>query len=371
MAEDGDRVLEGSQDIETNGKSLNINTLVERYRHFQSLVWPLVAAVQSIVNIVRWQSPRKTIQAWVISLLLCLSAEKYYLLLLSLTLLAIVAIIGWLCRLNFTLVQEHHSQWSSHTHPSKVIPDAILDDSTKHNMRNDRKKQMVADCRSMIQDLLQVLNQFCELLENVYSLLSWSSVQKSIVFYTSAAVALLSSFLLPLCFSLSIQVCLIFGANPGFFRYLHNTDAVTDSLSTDDRDDAKTTPVPKPQITIETDTDVMYPLDNTQVEPEPLGAESERECKDEDSSSLGSGERSYQDKEEGNQKFSEKGECFSCMAAFNNFTKRRRYCRHCGNHFCPKCCNKKLPRSALGATSPAAKVEKELVCNQCWMELTN
>lgn len=67
-------------------------------------------------------------------------------------------------------------------------------------------------------------------------------------FYTSAAVALLSSFLLPLCFSLSIQVCLIFGANPGFFRYLHNTDAVTDSLSTDDRDDAKTTPVPKPQV---------------------------------------------------------------------------------------------------------------------------
>lgn len=59
------------------------------------------------------------------------------------------------------------------------------------------------------------------------------------------------------------------------------------------------------------------------VEPEPLSAESERECKDEDSSSLGSGERPYQDKEEGNQKFSEKGECFSCMAAFNNFTKRR------------------------------------------------
>ncbi|PIK58579.1 hypothetical protein BSL78_04485 [Apostichopus japonicus] len=358
MAEDGDRVLQGSQDIETNGKSLNINTLVERYRHFQSLVWPLVAAVQSIANIVRWQSPRKTIQAWVISLLLCLSAEKYYLLLLSLTLLAIVAIMGWLCRLNFTLVQEHHSQWSSHTHPSKVIPDAILDDSTKHNMRNDRKKQMVADCRSMIQDLLQVLNQFCELLENVYSLLSWSSVQKSIVFYTSAAVALLSSFLLPLCFSLSIQVLTQHGCSHRFFVNRRQGRC-------------KTTPVPKPQITIETDTDVMYPLDNTQVEPEPLSAESERECKDEDRSSLGSGERSYQDKEEGNQKFSEKGECFSCMAAFNNFTKRRRYCRHCGNHFCPKCCNKKLPRSALGATSPAAKVEKELVCNQCWMELTN
>lgn len=26
------------------------------------------------------------------------------------------------------------------------------------------------------------------------------------------------------------------------------------------------------------------------------------------------------------------------------------YCRHCGNNFCSKCCNQKVPKSMFGAT---------------------
>ncbi|XP_041477089.1 protrudin-like isoform X1 [Lytechinus variegatus] len=66
----------------------------------------------------------------------------------------------------------------------------------------------------------------------------------------------------------------------------------------------------------------------------------------------------------------ESGMCYLCGTPFTSVLKRRRYCRYCGRDFCPKCCSKKLPRSALGATAPAAQTEKELVCNLCVIKLT-
>lgn len=73
--------------------------------------------------------------------------------------------------------------------------------------------------------------------------------------------------------------------------------------------------------------------------------------------------------------------CFGCKVSFSSILKRRHYCRHCGNHFCHKCCNLKIPRSVFGATSynqkrcdcstaPAAAKETVLVCNACHLQLT-
>ncbi|KAK3095380.1 hypothetical protein FSP39_014014 [Pinctada imbricata] len=42
------------------------------------------------------------------------------------------------------------------------------------------------------------------------------------------------------------------------------------------------------------------------------------------------------------------------------------YCRHCGNNFCSKCCNQKVPKSMFGATSPEAQTETVLVCLVCY-----
>ncbi|WAR21355.1 ZFY27-like protein [Mya arenaria] len=40
-------------------------------------------------------------------------------------------------------------------------------------------------------------------------------------------------------------------------------------------------------------------------------------------------------------------------------------CCHCGNNFCSKCCNQKVPKSFLGATAPSAQTELVLVCTVC------
>lgn len=55
MPEDNNVDLLETKSTETNGKSLNINTLVERYHHFQSLVWPIIMIVQNIAYIVRYE----------------------------------------------------------------------------------------------------------------------------------------------------------------------------------------------------------------------------------------------------------------------------------------------------------------------------
>lgn len=61
--------------------------------------------------------------------------------------------------------------------------------------------------------------------------------------------------------------------------------------------------------------------------------------------------------------------CFECNVSFSSILKRRYYCRHCGNHFCSKCCNQKVPKSLFGATAPAAQTETVLVCGKCYKTL--
>ncbi|XP_060084616.1 protrudin-like [Ylistrum balloti] len=66
------------------------------------------------------------------------------------------------------------------------------------------------------------------------------------------------------------------------------------------------------------------------------------------------------------QQHSTDGSCFKCDTSFLSILKRRFYCRHCGNNFCTKCCNQKVPKSMFGATSPTAMKETVLVCNVCY-----
>lgn len=57
--------------------------------------------------------------------------------------------------------------------------------------------------------------------------------------------------------------------------------------------------------------------------------------------------------------------CFECKTSFSSILKRRHTCCHCGNNFCSKCCNQKVPKSLFGATAPSAQTETVLVCVVC------
>jgi len=56
---------------------------------------------------------------------------------------------------------------------------------------------------------------------------------------------------------------------------------------------------------------------------------------------------------------------------YSSLLKKRRHCRHCGNSFCSRCCNERVPRALLGATAPAAYTEQVYVCTRCHLFLTN
>eukprot|EP00794_Sanderia_malayensis_P019931 gene19931-21883_t len=65
------------------------------------------------------------------------------------------------------------------------------------------------------------------------------------------------------------------------------------------------------------------------------------------------------------------GNCTSCNVEFSTILKKRNYCRHCGNSYCSKCCNQRVPKAVFGATAPAAYEERVLVCQSCYSFLMN
>jgi len=63
------------------------------------------------------------------------------------------------------------------------------------------------------------------------------------------------------------------------------------------------------------------------------------------------------------------GVCTGCQASFMSILKRKYFCCNCGNQFCSRCCNLKVPKSFLGVTAPSTKNDTVLLCAVCHRHL--
>ncbi|XP_072025849.1 protrudin-like [Amphiura filiformis] len=250
----------------------------------------------------------------------------------------------------------------------------------------DRRQRLLEEFRQYMISSQELLIACCDIIEYIQDVLTWGHPRVSPIFYASTFIALVVCAVLPFRWFVIISISCVFAVN---YTPLQDslTSKKTQKLGDDlegtpegDKNDTETPPVPgskeiiqHPEIRIDgASTQTPTPNtpsseDSTEDEEKPKYTVSIRDRAATAPEAMMKGYSGDKPSESGDHSG---GHCFQCGVAFTSLLKRRKYCRHCGNDFCSKCCKHKLPRTAFGATAPAAQTEKELVCNACFVQLT-
>ncbi|XP_072177818.1 uncharacterized protein [Diadema setosum] len=444
--------------------SNDIGRIVEAYRSFQTLSWPIKMCFEFITSVLCWEYPILTIAIWFSLQVFCVYITAGQLLIVGMMCLVAIAILGYISYTNKQLMQSNFSsadkrqqivnlvsptssspssassgdsatkskvtgQTTSNipvqdNHRSKPVSSAASSSSSstapaavqgpasssttstsssppasifsaseagcqatrnadaKLQQDNQRRKELLAEYRQMMQDLSGWLSTASRLLQELEDILLWQQWMKTVLFYFILSGGLVCITYLPIRWTAVAAVNCTFGVNPYCYAtMLVMKDFVRSKMAAKIPNDEAENPVnsvqPKaPQEPhLQKDGPVsMHPLsddrnsseDNEDPAQDTKGAYSTAQPVTKGNSQELAGSKNSNP----NPKKFESGNCYLCGTPFTSVLKRRRYCRYCGRDFCPKCCSRKLPRSVLGATAPAAQTEKELVCNLCVIKLT-
>ncbi|XP_071947586.1 protrudin-like [Antedon mediterranea] len=331
----------------------NIVTLVSSYRRIQSTSWLLQLSAQVILHIVRWNNPLLSLTSWMILFAVSLTATRQQVLVWSISCILSTAVIGALIRLSQIKTTQHLNKRRKENNTELLDTTGSSYDSKTATLSDEEKKQILFESRRLFLDAQDLFLWLNKATDDLYCLLIWYNVYLSSLFYGACLLAILAFFLLPNQLSGAVLVCSLFAINRGFYCCLlsaytsiYKFVEKREKPSTESIQELST-PVDS-DVECNSDTESMY-----------------NETKEEHLSRT-----NIDEKGDEKTKTNKPPSCILCNTVFTSVLKRRRYCRYCGNQFCPKCCFKKIPRSSFGATSPAAQSAKELVCNQCYYFLT-
>ncbi|XP_046546834.1 LOW QUALITY PROTEIN: protrudin-like [Haliotis rubra] len=352
---------------------VDIADFVMEVERFSKLIEPFAFVLFAVDDVRRWKLPGVSVALWLISLLSCLILTQGAMFVL---IAFLVMLIAAAC-----LFQVH----------TRIL-DKILPDTRRVNFyASDEENNTLHTVREFRYSLIQ-MHDFVvkcnEYLAYFYALLKWDYTVPAIIFHAELSVLILSLVVFPrLGGSVSFWSCgssvatdtvsllqsqwtflqniangkpcsgvasntheaQSTAVNPSESQSKGSSETTSSGDVTDSPDKDEVYDEDLDENTVELDGDHL-----TRLEPAP--------------SKPGMVARLLELKRRRQQLASEN--CFTCKVSFSSFLKRRYYCRHCGNHFCNKCCNQKVPRSVFGATSPAAQTETVIVCNTCHELLT-
>ncbi|XP_033102925.1 protrudin-like [Anneissia japonica] len=330
----------------------NIATLVTSYQRIQSTTWLLQLSTKAIFHILRWQTPFLTLSTWIILVAVSLTATRKQVLVWCVVSVLSIAAIGGLVRLSQIKTTEHLNRKRKSNNTDLVDTGYSPYDAKPVVLTEEEKKQTLIESRRLFLDAQDLFLWLNKATDDLYCVFIWYNVYLSSLIYGTSLLAILSFFLFPTQWCGAVLVSSILGINRGFYSCLMSASSTTynffinrGKLSRGDSVQEEHSPVDS-DVECNSDTESMH-----------------NETKEEHL------ERTDIDEKEKKKKV-EPLSCILCSTVFTSVLRRRRYCRYCGNQFCPKCCFKKIPRSIFGATSPAAQSAKELVCNQCYYFLT-
>ncbi|XP_067657222.1 protrudin-like [Haliotis asinina] len=366
----------GKQDNSTEKDTENyvdIADFVMEVERFSKLIEPFAFVLFAVDDVRRWKLPGVSVALWLISVLSCLILTKGAMFVLVAFLVMLIAAA--------CLFQVH----------TRIL-DKILPDTRRVNFyASDEENNTLHTVREFRYSLIQ-MHDFVvkcnEYLAYFYALLKWDYTVPAILFHAELSVLILSLVVFParwICFILVMwffcghkDTISLLQSQWTFLQNIANGKPCSPMPSNPSEEQSTTVSPSESQskgssetassgdVTDSPDRDEVYDEDLdentveldgdhlTRLEPAP--------------SKPGMVARLLELKRRRQQLASEN--CFSCKVSFSSFLKRRYYCRHCGNHFCNKCCNQKVPRSVFGATSPAAQTETVIVCNTCHELLT-
>ncbi|XP_069140630.1 protrudin-like [Argopecten irradians] len=366
--QNGEKTMKGRPMIDTNGQCGKVDLVyfVAEVERFNRLIEPLALVLYALDDVRRWRYPNWTIGAWIICNIFCLFLSKGAVF--ALVSLLVVG-IATLC-----LVQVHTR---------------ILDKFFPYTGRNDDKTddddeveetvtmKTVQYFRFSVVQMYDFIVKCNEYMAHLYGIFRWDNTLASLKFYIELCVFLLSLVVLPnravwfliinwifLASEDILKVIINFGLNlygqfsgnpVKLLTVSSNFESKPESNSTNvncvDNGHIENVAEQKEEETVEDVDTIVEKTSPGAVGSKPGMVARLREIKKK------------------HQHIANES-CFKCETSFSSILKRRYYCRHCGNNFCTKCCNQKVPKSMFGATSPTAQTETVLVCNVCYDLLT-
>ncbi|KAK7508720.1 hypothetical protein BaRGS_00000286 [Batillaria attramentaria] len=383
---------QGDQDKDRDTEGvLDLANFVIEVERFSSLVEPFAFLFYTIDDIRRWRFPNSTIAFWLVANICCFVLTQGAVFILASCLVIAVATIS-LCQLHTRILD-------------KYLPKTKLDIAIKPTEETNNLETIQNFQYSLIQmhDFVIKCNEY---LSYVYAVLKWDDTVPAVIYHTEVCVSLLCFVVFPirwncflffnwffLCHPMILKSACTYWVNvvESFSKNRDQGDGAvssaasatsapsseTSQASSAAPSSAQNTQSPATQTTVNSKTTTES--DNLDLDDKDDASDIDliemSNAVDESLSKIeppparpGMVARLLELKRRRTQMASEN--CFGCKVSFSSILKRRHYCRHCGNGFCHKCCNQKVPRSVFGATSPAAAKETVLVCNTCHALLT-
>ncbi|KAI8479702.1 Zinc finger FYVE-type containing 27 [Branchiostoma belcheri] len=390
----------------------DLGALMQNIRRLQQFAEPVRWCWEVGASIARWKRPWLSVGCWLVSVVFCYLATSDTLFLLALLVLCGVSGLGML-------------QGSARRVCSKLKPGVGVSSEEGGQGQGTDVLQIhntIAEFKQFISHLQQWTTQVRGHLDDLQAILVWEDAGTSIKIFCISLGTVLGVFLLPVRWSVIVGVSCVFIGNEEFYKvavqYIEvlkssSKEPVTEELvrqeSAPKLEDGYLNHQDVPPERNQADAQSMWDFvvlqsslsessDSEGEEPEILDggdfqdvihrahlpapdkcvfydAESEEDTgSDENLERKERISRTGQLKTRVVSKLAEfrnrnkalPTNCTLCNAVFHSVLKRRRYCRHCGNHFCSRCCHEKVPRSVFGATAPAASRETVVVCNICY-----
>lgn len=371
---------------------LDIANFVIEVERFSSLIEPFAFVFYVVDDIRRWRFPNSTIAIWLVANICCFVLTQGAVFILASCLVIGVATIS-LCQLHTRILD-------------KYLPKTKMDIAVIPAMEEANTLETIQNFQYSLIQMHDFVVKSNEYLSYIYAVLKWDDTVPAIIYHTEVCMSLLCAVVFPVRWNCFLFFNWFFLCHPMILksgcRYWVN---MVESFSST-REQSSGVVSPKPTTTMtttpsgSTPTTQSSPCSSLNAQSSPTNAANrkpavEPDCMDlddkDDSSDIdliemsnsvdeslakiepppsrpGMVARLLELKRRRTQMASEN--CYGCKVSFSSILKRRHYCRHCGNGFCHKCCNQKVPRSVFGATSPAASKETVLVCNTCHTALT-
>ncbi|KAK7109509.1 protrudin-like [Littorina saxatilis] len=369
---------------------LDLAGFVTQVERFSTLIEPFAFVFYCIDDIRRWRFPKFTILFWIIANICCFVLTQGAVFIVVSCLVIGIATVS-LCQLHTRLLDKYLPQ----TKPDTVTKSITEEPNTLETIQNFQF--------SLIQmhDFIVKSNEY---LTYIYAVLKWDDAIPAMIYHTEVCVSMLCLVVFPVRWNCFCFVNWFFLCHPVILKrgcsYWHNimdslnkksgqsngsvVSAVNEPKATTPPASANTTPSKQTPAAASQSTPVM-PKDRSSTDLDSLDMDDKDDSSDVDLIEMtntvdeslskiepppqrpGMVARLMELKKRRSQMANEN--CHGCRVSFSSILKRRHYCRHCGNSFCHKCCNLKVPRSVFGATSPAASKETVLVCNGCHGQL--
>ncbi|KAK3603015.1 hypothetical protein CHS0354_037762 [Potamilus streckersoni] len=347
-----------------NGR-IDLADFVQEVERFNKLVEPFAFVIYAWDDLRRWRYPMLTFILWIVCNIGCF----------FLTQGAVFALVAFLVILIATTCL-----FQLHTH----ILDKFLPETSLRRRDSDSEAdegtvlQTVREFRYSLMQMHDFIVKCNDYLNHFYAILKWEVTTPALRFFIELCGFLLCLVVMPVRWNFLIFTNWFFLASEDVYHLLYSYFLLLMECAQGKRTLSSLfqKPVDKTQDK-EEENEENYKSDEIKEKPDAADKDdfSDVEC---DTLIIDGGDSDMKvqtskpgmvakliEMKRRRQRLANES-CFGCKVSFSSILKTRHYCRHCGNNFCSKCCNQKVPKATFGATAPTAQTDTVLVCTTCY-----